>query len=439
MHSYIKKYFCGLIVFAIAISSFMGCKKIDLALDNAISINSIKVYDDTLAGSYGPTRIIAGAGRLYMTYVHVLPENAGTGFVGTFPRTDFTTILMSTDNEGTPLWKTAIPITEGDISGILELNNGNCLVVSLKYPAIGGVYIQFAVFDRNGQLASKDSIPFPLPLNGLFNFNLIQFTNLAKAESGNFVLYGNLLEYGIGDFGFAIGYSANANLQWAKKYSHVPLSPVLSGTFFSDCTPTPDGGYLFIGSAIADENNPDNKIMLLKINTSGDTLWQKLFDNDHMYSRLTGKIIPTANGTYLFNFNTDLTETITNISENNARTITNIYEINAMGDSVNATAVDVMNKNILYAILPNNDGSSLALLNNRSIFYTSTGGVFNQASSMHISFDSHLNMIDKGNFQTHTSDFLTSACKLPDGKTACFGVIQSYGRSYFKPELIILN
>ena len=234
MRSSIKNNFCGLIVFVIAIISFMGCKKTDLALDNAISIHNIKVYDDTLAASYGPSRIIAGTDRLYMTYVHVLPEVGGLGFIGSFPRTDFNTILMATDYEGAPLWKTTLPITEGDISGILELNNGNCLVVSLKYPAIGGVYIQFAVFDRNGQLASKDSIPFPLPLNGLFNFNLIQFTNLAKAESGNFVLYGNLLEYGIGDFGFAIGYSANANLQWAKKYSHVPLSPVLSGTFFSD-------------------------------------------------------------------------------------------------------------------------------------------------------------------------------------------------------------
>ena len=103
------------------IISLIGCEKSG-NLDMGTNINKIRVYDDSLATSNYPSKIIAGNGRLYMTYGQVLPENFGFGFIGSFPATDFTTILMATDNEGNPLWKTTIPYSEGDISGLKELN-----------------------------------------------------------------------------------------------------------------------------------------------------------------------------------------------------------------------------------------------------------------------------------------------------------------------------
>lgn len=118
----------------------------------------------------------------------------------------------------------------------------------------------------------------------------------------------------------------------------------------------------------------------------------------------------------------------------------NIYEINSMGDSVNAVAL-ALDQNIATILLPENDGGSFVLMNTHgSMIYSGGGdGVFNQTNSMHMSLNSGLSIVDKGYFQTQTTDFITCACKTSDGKTACFGMIQSYNKNYYVPELIILN
>lgn len=420
-----KYYFCYLIVFSIAISSFIGCEKDDVNIDSGTY--RVKVYNDSLAGIDNPdAKIAAGAGRLYMTYGQGGWNGVTVGYF-TFAgySVDYSVQVMSTDNDGTFLWRNKLPISNVSVGGLMELNNGNCLVVAFKNDWSFSDQIYLITYDSNGQLASTDSVVFAIPINGLPSINTMK---LMKTPNGNFILYGNFQDSN-GWQAYAFEYTQNFNLTWAKAYNYFPSVPPFNypGTFVTGCSNTPDGGYLFVGGATPDPTITYFGIIVIKTNSTGDTIWTKNFDFEHdelVDFNASGNIIPLTNGNYRFNFTSGV-----------GKALMSIYEINALGDSVNAITIDEMNQNYGAVMLPDNDGGSFALMNTNSV----SGGIFHLRNTMYLNFNSGLKIVSKGKFQTQTTDVLTAACITSEGKKACFGMIQSYGASYSKPELIILN
>ena len=62
-----------------------------------------------------------------------------------------------------------------------------------------------------------------------------------------------------------------------------------------------------------------------------------------------------------------------------------------------------------------------------------------RVNTTYVYMDSQLNLTRKGKFQNETNDFISDACRTSDGDIACFGLIQSYDRGYYRPQLIIFK
>jgi hypothetical protein len=56
-----------------------------------------------------------------------------------------------------------------------------------------------------------------------------------------------------------------------------------------------------------------------------------------------------------------------------------------------------------------------------------------------VSVGASLDILDRFKFQDYTTDFILSSCITPEGKLACFGVMQSFKNEYYKPVLIQFN
>jgi len=408
-----------------------GCQKSDDLIEN---LKGVKVFDDPLASVNNlDAKIAAGVDRLYMTYGRGGWETTPIGNISVVGYShEYSINIMATDNSGNLLWRTPMPKADINIGGLLELNNGNCLVIAKENNIWFSNTIFFFSFDRNGQLVSRDSTLFPSSITSNF-YVAINWLNAFKAANGNIIVYGNYNDNGR-ELAFVCEYTANGSLQWANSHYHFPMAPDFGNqqAYFSGCTPTPDGGYLFLGSANSDSWAMPVKyqLTLYKINASGDSLWSKSFRHDNLNWNPTGNIIALSNGNYRFYFTSGVT-----------KSIMNIYEINSNGDSVNATAVDILEQNMATVILPENDGGSFALMNIYGSMIRSGGGdaVFYQTNTMHLNFDSGLRIIKKDKFQTQTTDFITTACITSDGTTACFGMIQGYDKNYYQPALIIMK
>ncbi len=425
-----KKIALYLSAFASLFIFLTGCQKSDDLIDN---FRVVKVFDDPFASVNNlDAKIAAGVNRIYMSYGRGGWETTPIGNISVVGYShEYSVNIMATDNSGNLLWRTPMPKADINICDLLELNDGNCLVVAKDNSIWYNNTIYFFSFDRNGQLVSRDSTIFPGSITSNFYIS-INSLNALKAANGNIIVYGNYRDNS--DLAFACEYTPNGILQWANSHYHFPMAPDFGNqqAFFSGCTPTPDGGYLFLGSANSDSwASPVNyQITLFKTNSSGDSLWSKSFRHDELNWNPTGNIIALPNGNYRFYFTSGIT-----------RSVMNIYEINSNGDSVNATAVDILEQNKGTVILPENDGGSFALMNIYGSMINSGGGdaVFYQTNTMYLNFDPGLRIINKNKFQTETTDFITTACKTSDGTTACFGMIQSYNKNYYQPELIIMK
>ncbi len=416
-------------VFTTLLIFLNGCQKSDDLIEK---FKVIKVFDDPLASVNNlDAKIAAGTDRLYMSY--------GRGGFETTPIGTMTVVgysheysinIMSTDNDGNLLWRTPMPKENINICGLLELD-GNCLVIAKDNSYWFNNTIYFFSFDGSGQLVSRDSTIFPGSITNNM-YMAINSVNAFKALNGNIIVYGNYSDNS--NLAFVCEYTKNGILQWAKSHYHFPMVPDFGNqqAFFSGGTPAHDGGYLFLGCANSDSWATPLKylITLFKISASGDSLWSKSFRHDDLNQNSMGNLIALSNGNYRFYFISGVT-----------KSIMNIYEINSNGDSVNATIVDILEQNKGTVLLPESDGGSFALMNIYGNMINSGGGdaVFYQTNTMHLKFDNGLRVISRENFQTETTDFITTACKTSDGRTACFGMIQSYNRNYYQPELIILK
>jgi hypothetical protein len=200
------------------------------------------------------------------------------------------------------------------------------------------------------------------------------------------------------------------------------------------CVLTPDGGYLFAGSAI-DQSTPvaTANVKLIKTNASGDAIWIKHYSPKDNIA-CTG-FTPMSNGNYCLSFYTSISNGQPNPGYTDQ---TYLMEVNAAGDSLNASRIDISKQIYNAALIGSENGSLFALMNSYKLppYATISWSQWDQKNSSSVILDNTLTSNSGGFLQTETNDYFADVCKTTDGRMVCAGLIQSYGQYYFKPCIL---
>ena len=292
------------------------------------------------------------------------------------------------------------------MGGIIELNDGSVLLAQTPIDNFLSIhpmqYIYFIRYGSDGLPLSMDSLIVPG-----FEISNYHYVNVCRGSNGSVLVYGNA-DSANGPYKSFVCNYYNRNWIWANSFFDFNLGNV---------TPTSDGGYLLAGYS--------TNLTLVKINSTGDSLWTRNFATSYPVSSVTN-IVSAPNGNFYISFNSTTTNTIANI-----------LEVNSNGDSLRSVAYDGMSQNHRYTLLPMRGGKIVSLMNTIPVVsFPQYPPIFSQINSFYSEYDQNLNITGSGNFQTLTTDWLYSACITSDGDVACFGVMQSYKKNYFVPVLI---
>jgi len=287
-----------------------------------------------------------------------------------------------------------------------------------------------------GNIASSYQIKLPFGSNWSF----IDPVTTTESVAGNNLIFGTF-DASLSDAdnyyrSFIIECDNSGNTFWAKQYYFPQSSP--EATQLTDGVITPDGGYLFCGYITC----TTSKFFLMKTDARGDTLWTKFYISGKMdattnlitpYAAGTSSLIALNNGNYmLFNGPSPLG------SDNSANQSAWIYTISSTGDSLNSTQINYQPGNYPAWAVKENSGNVFALMNlTNGLEYSGNG--FIQQNANYVSLSPGLSILSQGYFQTRYTDYFQSLCLTSGGNIACFGMIQSLGKDYYKPELIIIN
>lgn len=411
----------------------MGCKKSSISVSET-NFKIVEVFDDTLANIQNTSiHIAAGSEMIYMTYGVNKSVNSVL-FGSTWYSTDniYYANLMATDYDGNLIWKYKLP-TGRIVDDILVLDDGTLVMASMKlfdlnYPQ-AKPYIYLSHFDKSGQKILEDSVVLTLP--GRKGYKTV---HLSHSVNNNLILSGEVVTSGNGLVPYAGEVDMNFKLLWDKANYHA-ISPG-QGMFggFTKSIITPDGNYLFVRYLPLN----DTGIVVMKTNPTGDVIWEKPFTL--IYGTTCNDFIQNANGNYQFSVTTS----------GNNNWISKIYEVNANGDSINSFNLSNYDSKTNYGLVPKDDGGVFALFHPfpgdwggntwSSVMYPNSNyPVFNKTITSFVNINSQQQTTSSGSFQTKTCDYFRAACKLSSGQIACFGVLQSAGKSYYKPALIIFK
>jgi len=391
---------------------FPACRKAgDLVL--ASGQQKVKMYADSVTDPRNSwSRIAAGPDRLFMTYGQGSEDFYQTNGVISGFNPDVR--WMITDNDGNLIRRGALP-AGSMIVGITALaGNGFLAAAALHDTSNFTSIVELLRFDRNGTLLS--SLPLQFPSGFTCFVNDIVFSPLPNGNLVTSIL--NTQQYWRGHT-FVGEIDASGNFVWYRNYSSYS---------FSDFVPAQDGGYLFLGTK-QDNVTFQPKVFLLKTGATGDSLWSKSISRNSTYS-VSRNIIRSGNGGYRFTFY--------DYSSNVSYTTACIYAIDAAGDSLDAAVInDISDANQTWpaALLP---------VQGENVFYMLNSGRIPPDGSSRVNTtyayaDQGLNPTEKGTFQDQTNDLIASGCLTSDGHIACFGLIQSYNKGYYAPQLIVLK
>ncbi len=139
---------------------------------------------------------------------------------------------------------------------------------------------------------------------------------------------------------FIVKTDSSGNLQWSKKYN---TQPYLSRCDVSRVLETSDGGYIVSGATNA--NQPLKSIMLMKIDSTGSVVWQRLYGTGR--GERNSDIIPETNG-YLVCGSTGTTSGYDNLM---------VMKTDSTGNLLWDLAYGVQDSNsIAYSLVKSNSG-----------------------------------------------------------------------------------
>jgi hypothetical protein len=385
----------SLFIFSFSLLLF-SCKK-QVPTSPANSFESVKVYNDSTI--FNPINLVAGTNKLVMFY-NTLNLNStlyGTG-------------IMATDNNGNLLWNCSVHV-DFYIANIGVQTDGSVILAGLILDA--SKYITRYYINTSGIVTSSDTICLP-PNKTFLGLNSV---DVLQSGNGNILLYGYYNSYPP-DYtkSFVMECNPAGKIIWQNQY-YFPVSKNSEGTAIQEGITTTDGGYLFFGIYSV----TTNMLFLMKTDALGNTQWTKFYP---AYGHTPFSIVPSENGNYFLC-------TTPNYTTSNT---TGIYTISQSGDSLNYTQINNVKSTVSGSSALTSGG--IYFLNNGTANTNTTLPYINQ-NTIFTELNNNLTVISQGNFQTEYPDYFSSACLTSDGDLACFGMIQSFGKSYFKPELII--
>lgn len=433
---YLIKFKKLLLVFFLSII-IQSCKK---EAFNSIENNRLKLYNDPAAsGEYSGIHISAGKDRMYMTYGF---GSAFTPFINglIFNSENFGGKVMATDMEGEEIWKKELP-TGLVLTTPVEFPDGSCIVAGANIWGysftLSTTKINFFRFDKNGNQILSDS----LNLASLFgNSYTIGNIDLVQSQNGNILLYGTVIFPSTE--GFVLEYNPAGTINWMKKLNFRELPGGFNATVIEQCTKTKDGGYAFLGLF---PGNPDigdpvlSKAVIIKTDANCDTTWTHLYDYFNFQLPynvpFTSNLIEMPNGGYRFSVSEWTDNSFTTIKYRSF-----IYEVNAVGDSVKALPIKSSKTIFCPLVINNNKGNTIALTNEFPGFIVpAISSNFTQINTLIHSFNNRLDLVDSAPLQLYRSDYLKAACKMPDGRTAIFGLFSSSNNQSYNPGLLIID
>jgi len=321
---------------------------------------------------------------------------------------------MLSDNDGNLIKRDTFPsgLAMGDILALPD--NSFLIVTSIGDFAVQGSYggVQLMRLDPQGVLSGVDTLDLPVSDPVL----ILGSVHLSLSQNGNALLY---FLYS-GQSGFGGAFVGEMNVQgdflWHREFLDYTIT---------HCVPDPEGGYLMAGK-IFNLMTYSSDVFVMKTDAYGDSLWMRTIDAVDAGNGLDngiGQIASAGNGNYRLGF--------ADWEVDYSRQNTYVVEFNLSGEFLDNAVVAMGASWMLQK-----DKGGVFLLNSIDAVY---GSVTDRFNSTYAILDAELNVTSKSFFQSQTSDMMNACCRTSDGKTACFGITQSYDRRYYKPQLILLN
>jgi hypothetical protein len=171
-------------------------------------------------------------------------------------------------------------------NAIVATDDGNFLVAGYISPAAGGgsdVYLM--KIDIDGDTLWTRTIP------GSYSENAWE---LIKTDDGGFVVGGSPYMGTPGDFNFYLAkVDGGGNLLWQNYYGDE------NNQSFQSVVQADDGGFLLTG-LISDPDHLSSDVLLIKTNSSGDSLWAETYDSYFNYNSDDGRIILSTEDNYYY-------------------------------------------------------------------------------------------------------------------------------------------
>ena len=120
-----------------------------------------------------------------------------------------------------------------------------------------------------------------------------QAAAITPTSDGNFIIAGACWNDSIANYNFyLLKITTNGDTLWTKTY--IGTNRCLARAI----TPTPDGNFLVAGEIISSSNG-SNDVCLLKINSNGNTLWSKTYGMQYQQNEQAAAVTPTSEGNFL--------------------------------------------------------------------------------------------------------------------------------------------
>jgi len=378
------------------------------------SYSRVRLYDDTLPDPRNHSiRIAAGNGRLLMTYGNFFERFFmvnGAAIEPPPPKNAW----MLTDNEGNLIKRGTFPsgLAMGDILAMPD--NSFLIVTSIGDFSSQGSYggVQLMRLDPNGVLSSVDTLDLPVSDPVM----ILATVHLSLSQNGNALLYFGYSSQG-GFGGSFIGeMTVQGDFLWHKEFMDYTIT---------DCVSDPNGGYLITGK-IFYLMTYTSTVFIMNTNATADSLWFReivCVDAGNGLDNGIGQIVSSGDGNYRLSY--------ADWAANYSRQNTEVVTFNQEGEFLDTTVVALG-----ASVAIQKDSKGLFLLYGIDAVY---GSVTDQFNSSYAILDAEMNLTTKSQFQNLTTDMMNAACRTSDGKIACFGIIQSYGKRYYIPQLILFN
>lgn len=314
----------------------------------------------------------------------------------------YRTVLLVTDKTGAEINRDTLP-SGIVISNLLVQDDGSVLLAGFMYCCPN---INIFHYDQDATLLAYKTLYIP-GINFLSFYTNPQFD---RSLNGNILVYGNYIASGNLVYGYMAEVDLQGNIYWVENMELLIRS----------ATPTSDNGYLF--ASYMPDTTGGIDIYLVKTNATGDSVGSNMI-KQHALSSNISNIVSTSSNTYQVNY-----------TEEYPSYVSTIYESDVNGNELNTLTLE---NTRLGWLTPRDDGRTLVLFSPYA--YASGNGVTTRGSTRFMTLDRELKVSDKYYFQDSTSDLILSTCRTPEGKIACFGVIQSFKNAYYRPTLVVLN